>query len=301
MFDIIIIGAGPAGLTSAIYGRRANKKVLVLEEKNFGGQIINTMDIENYPALYHISGFDFANNLYHQALKLGAEIKFEKVIKILNGKIKKVYTKNNIYEAKTIIVATGCVNKEIGLENEKALIGKGISYCATCDGAFYKNKTVCVVGGGNTAIEDALYLSSIVKEVFLIHRRNSFRADKKTIELLKEKENVHFIYDSVITKINGYDRLESIIINNDKEIKTDGLFIAIGKKPENSLLSFLKLDENGYVLSKENCHTNRKGIFVAGDVRRKDLRQLVTATSDGAIAANEAIKYLSIYEDDTLK
>ena len=301
MFDIIIIGAGPAGLTSAIYGRRANKKVLVLEEKNFGGQIINTMDIENYPALYHISGFDFANNLYHQALKLGAEIKFEKVIKILNGKIKKVYTKNNIYEAKTIIVATGCVNKEIGLENEKALIGKGISYCATCDGAFYKNKTVCVVGGGNTAIEDALYLSSIVKEVFLIHRRNSFRADKKTIELLKEKENVHFIYDSVITKINGYDRLESIIINNDKEIKTDGLFIAIGKKTENSLLSFLKLDENGYVLSKDNCHTNRKGIFVAGDVRRKDLRQLVTATSDGAIAANEAIKYLSIYEDDTLK
>ena len=299
MFDIIIIGAGPAGLTSAIYATRANKKVLVLEEKNYGGQIINTIDIENYPALYHISGFDFANNLYHQALKLGAEIKIEKVIKIINGKTKKIYTKNNIYETKTIIVATGCINKELGLENEKELIGKGISYCATCDGAFYKNKMVCVVGGGNTAIEDALYLSNIAKEVFLIHRRNSFRADKKTIELLKEKENVHFIYNSVITKINGHDRLESIIINNDKEIKTDGLFIAIGKKPENSLLSFLKLDENGYVLSKNNCHTNRKGIFVAGDVRRKDLRQLVTATSDGAIAANEAIKYLSICEEDT--
>lgn len=294
MYDIIIIGAGPAGLTSAIYARRANKKVLVLEEKNYGGQIVNTLDIENYPALYHVSGFDFAENLYHQASNLGAEIKMEKVCRIKNGNIKKVFTKNNVYETKTIIIATGCYNKKLGLENEDKLIGKGISYCATCDGLFYKKGIVAVVGGGNTAIEDALYLSDIAKEVYLIHRRNFFRADEKVVNLLKEKTNVHFVFNSVITSINGQDKLKSIVLNNDKQIQVDGLFVAIGKKPENSLLSFLKLDQDGYVLSKENCHTNRKGIFVAGDIRSKNLRQLVTATSDGAVAASEAIKFLTI-------
>ena len=294
MYDIIIIGAGPAGLTAAIYGRRANKKVLVLEKQNYGGQIINSLDIENYPGLYHVSGFDFAKQLYDQACDLKAEIKFENVIKIKNGKVKRIYTNNSVYDTKSIIIATGCTNKKLGLEKEKDFIGKGISYCATCDGNFYKQKTVAVVGGGNTAIEDALYLSTIAKEVYLIHRKKFFRADARTIDLLKQKENVRFIFDSVITKLNGNDKLDSVIINKSKELKIDGLFVAIGSIPENNLFNkILKLDNNGYVLGKENCHTNRKGIFVAGDIRSKNLRQLVTATNDGAMAAFEAIKYVN--------
>ena len=292
MYDIVIIGAGPAGLTAAIYALRANKKVLVLEAKNYGGQIINTIDIENYPAISHISGFDFATNLYNQAKELGAIIKFEKVDEIKNGAIKKVITNDGVYKTKTIIIATGCNNRKLELNNEDNLIGKGISYCATCDGAFYKGKIVAVVGGGNTALEDALYLSNVAKDVYLIHRRDLLRGDDKTINLLKERENIHFIFNSVITKINGDERIDSVIINDEHELKIDGLFIAVGKIPENSVFKeLIKLDENGYV-SSSNCHTNRRGIFVAGDIRGKDIRQLVTATSDGAIAASEAIKYL---------
>ena len=292
MYDIIIIGAGPAGLTAAIYALRSNKKVLVLEAKSYGGQIINANNIENYPAISHISGYDFATNLYNQAKDLGATIKFEGVIEIKNGKNKRVVTTSNSYDAKAIIIATGCEDRKLGLDNENKFIGRGISYCATCDGAFYKDKIVSIVGGGNTAVDDALYLASIAKEVYLIHRRSSLKADDKTINLLRQKNNVHFLLDSVVTKINGEEKLESILVN-DKVLKTDGLFIAIGKIPVNSCFNkIVNIDENGYVISGGNCHTNRKGIFVAGDIRKKNIRQLVTATSDGAIAACEAVKYL---------
>ena len=292
MYDIIIIGAGPAGLTAAIYALRSNKKVLVLEAKSYGGQIINANNIENYPAISHISGYDFATNLYNQAKDLGATIKFEGVIEIKNGKNKRVVTTSNSYDAKAIIIATGCEDRKLGLDNENKFIGRGISYCATCDGAFYKDKIVSIVGGGNTAVDDALYLASIAKEVYLIHRRSSLKADDKTINLLRQKSNVHFLLDSVVTKINGEEKLESILVN-DKVLKTDGLFIAIGKIPVNSCFNkIVNIDENGYVISGGNCHTNRKGIFVAGDIRKKNIRQLVTATSDGAIAACEAVKYL---------
>lgn len=299
MYDIIIVGAGPAGLTSAIYASRASKKVLVLEAKSYGGQIINTLDIENYPVEDHISGFDFATKLYNQVKNLGADIVFEKVIDIKNSDdIKEVITNKNTYKTKTIILATGSVNRKLGLSNEDELIGKGISYCATCDGGFYKNKIVAVVGGGNTALEDALYLSDIANTVYLIHRRDEFRGDSVTLSNLKEKNNIKFIYNSNITKLNGKEHLESIEIT-DKEgnadiITIDGLFVAIGRIPENeNFAKTVKLDNYGYIIANENCHTNIDGIFVAGDNRTKSVRQLVTATSDGAIAATEAVKYIN--------
>lgn len=297
MYDIIIIGAGPAGLTSAIYARRAMKKVLVLEALNYGGQIINTLSIDNYPANPNISGFDFATAIYNQAKDLGAEIKFEKVIEIKNNEFKEVKTQKSSYKTKTVIIATGSQNRKLGLEKEDKFIGKGISYCATCDGAFYKDKVVAVVGGGNTALEDTLYLTDVAKEVYLIHRRDSFRGEEALIESLKKKTNIKFIYNSNVTKLLGNDKLESIEVTDDKgkkEISVDGLFIAVGRIPLNeNFKELIDLDEFGYVISSENLHTNVPGIFVAGDNRVKEVRQLVTAVSDGAIAATEAIKYLN--------
>ena len=299
MYDIIIVGAGPAGLTAAIYARRAGKKTLVLEAKSYGGQIINTLQIENYPAAPHISGFEFATKIYEQAKELGAEIRFEKVLEIENQESKKIVkTAQNTYETKTIILATGAENKKLGIENEEEFIGKGVSYCATCDGAFYKNKVVAVVGGGNTALEDALYLSNLASKVYVIHRREEFRGEETTLQDLKQKENIELIYNSYVTKINGEERLASLEVA-DKEgivrtIQVDGLFIAIGRVPENqSFAHILDLDEYGYIIAGEDCHTNILGIFVAGDNRQKEVRQLVTATSDGAIAATQAISYIN--------
>lgn len=299
LYDIIIIGAGPAGLTSAIYAKRANKNILVLEAKNHGGQIVNTLDIENYPANEHISGFDFATNLYNQAKNLGAEIVYEKVVDINDLKREKeVITTKNTYKTKSIIIATGSENRKLGLPNEDEFVSKGISYCATCDGAFYKKKTVAVVGGGNTALEDALYLSDIASKVYLIHRRDEFRGEEATVNLLKEKSNIEFVYNSNVTKLNTKDKLESIeVTNNDGNkttIEVDALFIAVGRIPENqNFAKIIDLDNSGYIIADEKCHTNVNGIFVAGDNRVKEVRQLVTATSDGAIAAIEAIKYIN--------
>ena len=299
MYDIIIIGAGPAGLTASIYARRASKNVLVLEATTYGGQIINTLDIENYPVEAHISGFDFATKLYNQAKDLGAEIKFEKVVDLVNEKDeKKVITPKNTYTAKSVIIATGSENRKLSLPMENELVGKGISYCATCDGAFYKKKKVAVVGGGNTALEDALYLSDIADTVYLIHRRDEFRGADATVNQLKEKDNIKFIYSSNVTKLNSKEKLESIEVTNKdgskKEIEVDGLFVAIGRIPENeNFRKLINLDEAGYIIAGEDCLTNVEGIFVAGDNRTKEVRQLVTATSDGAIAATAAIKYIN--------
>ncbi len=295
MYDIIIIGAGPAGLTAAIYGRRANKSVLVLEAKSYGGQIINTLDIENYPANNHISGFDFATNLYNQAKELGAEIVFDKVIEITNNK--EVITANNKYNAKAIIIATGSDNRKLGLPNEDELIGKGVSYCATCDGAFFKGKDVAVVGGGNTALEDALYLSNLANKVYIIHRRDEFRGEDKSFNLIKQKDNIELILNSTVTKLISDDKLTGIeITNKDGSINTiniDGLFVAIGRVPSNDYYkNIINLDDQGYVIANEDCKTNIPFIFVAGDNRTKEVRQLVTATSDGAVAATNAIKYI---------
>ena len=299
MYDVIVIGAGPAGLTSSIYLRRSNKKVLVLEAVTYGGQIINTLDIENYPARPHVSGFDFANDLYNQAKELGAEIIFEKAININdNADYKEVITNKSAYKSKAVIIATGAENRKLGIDKEDELIGKGVSYCATCDGAFYKEKPVAVVGGGNVAIEDALYLSDTSSKVYLIHRRDTFRAEKKDIDKLKEKTNVEFIYNSNVTGLISDQKLEKIEVTNNngdkKEIEVSALFVAVGRVPENENFSkIIDLDEKGYVIAKEDCKTNKEGIFVAGDNRTKTLRQLVTAASDGAIAATNAIKYIN--------
>jgi len=292
MYDIIIIGAGPAGMTAALYGVRANKKVLVLEALNYGGEILNTLNIENYPVEETISGFDFATKLYNQITKLGVEVKLEKVISI--NESKEVKTNESTYTGKSIIIATGLKNRKLDIPLEEELIGKGISYCATCDGAFFKGKDVAVVGGGNTALEDALYLSDICNKVYLIHRRNEFRADPITVDKVLNKSNIKVLYDSIITKTNGNNNLESIEINNNEILNVEGLFIAIGKVPVLDYLNnLIETNESGYIKSNELCHTNIEGIFVAGDIREKTLRQLVTATSDGAIAATEAIKYIN--------
>ena len=300
MHDIVVIGAGPAGMTAAIYARRAAKTVLVLEAVTPGGQIINTPDIENYPVEAHISGFDFSIRLYEQAKGLGAEFALEKAVEIRDeGDRKVVVTANGEHEAAAVILATGSENRRLGLPDEARLAGRGISYCATCDGNFYRNKVVAVVGGGNTALEDALYLTDIAREVYLIHRRDEFRGEEANVARLKEKENIHFIYNSTVTRLNAEKRLKSIEITNKLDgsvttLELNGLFVAVGRVPENqNFASLVKLDEAGYVVAGEDCHTSAEGIFVAGDNRTKALRQLVTAAADGAMAATEAVRYVN--------
>ncbi len=300
MYDIIIVGAGPAGMTAAIYARRAAKTVLVLEAVTFGGQILNTPDIENYPVEAHISGFEFSNKVYEQAKGLGAEFVFEKAVEIVDeGGIKTVVTPKNRYQAKAVILATGSENRKLGLEGEDRLVGRGVSYCATCDGNFYRNKTVAVVGGGNTALEDALYLSDLAQKVYLIHRRDSFRGDDTNAARLKEKANVEIIYNANVTGLIAEKRLKAIEVTDKldgstRQIELNGLFIAVGRVPENqNFASLVQLDDAGYAASGEDCHTRTPGLFVAGDNRAKALRQLVTATADGAMAATEAVKYVN--------
>lgn len=293
MYDIIIIGAGPSGMSAALYALRANKKVLLLEKECFGGQIINASSIENYPALHNVSGYDFATNLYNQIKSLGVILKYEEVLEVTDKK--EVITRKGTYKGKNIIIATGLKKRKLNLENEDKLLGSGISYCATCDGNFYKNKNVAVVGGGNTALEDALYLSNIASKVYLIHRRDKFRGEEKLISEVKEKNNIELILNSNITKIIGEDNLNSIEItdnrNNISKLEIEGLFIAIGNIPDNNRFkNIIDLDENGYIIANANLKTKTDNIYVAGDTRVKTLRQLVTATADGAIAATEIIK-----------
>lgn len=288
MYDIIIVGAGPAGLSAALYALRANKKVLIFEANTYGGQIINAAKMENYPGIKSISGFDYATALYNQVMDLGAEIKYETVIRIDENK--NVITNNGTYNSNAIILATGAKNRKLGIKNENEYLGKGLSYCATCDGNFYKDKIVAVVGGGNTAITDAIYLSDIVSKVYLIHRKDSFRADETYISELKQKHNVEFVLNTNITRLYGDDILEGIELDNGLNIALNGLFIAVGQEPKNEIFSnIINIDEKGYIISEDGVHTNIDGIYVAGDARVKELRQVVTAVSDGAIAATTAI------------
>lgn len=299
MYDILIVGAGPAGMTAAIYARRASKSVLVLEAKTYGGQIVNTPDIENYPVAAHISGFDFATKVYEQAAALGAEFKFEKVTDIAdNGDYKTVTTPKHTYEAKTVILATGSENRKLGLPDEDKLTGRGVSYCAACDGAFYRKKVVAVVGGGNTALEDALYLADLAEKVYIIHRRDAFRGEEANAARIAAKENIEVLWNSQVTKLIAEKKLSAIeVTNKDGSVQTleiNGLFVAVGRIPENqNFAKLIELDDAGYVKAGENCLTNVPGIFVAGDNRVKEVRQLVTATGDGAVAATAAIRYLN--------
>ncbi len=297
MYDVVIVGAGPAGLSAAIYTVRAGKSALVLEAAAYGGQIINTPDIENYPGIAHISGFDFATGLYNQAVELGAQVRFERVTGIETvgdtvGKTILVKTSKGEYETKSVILATGAKNRRLRLEGEDALIGRGISYCATCDGMFFKDKVVAVNGGGNTAVEDAEYLAGICSKVYLIHRREGFRADKKDLDRLRAKDNVEFILNANVTKLNTMDgRLSSIEVTDKntqqvREIELSGLFVAIGQIPDNAAFANVaELDPSGYIVAGEDTKTGHAGIFTAGDCRTKTVRQLTTAAADGAVAA----------------
>lgn len=299
MYDIVVIGAGVAGLTAAIYARRAAKKVLVLEGQVYGGQIINALDIENYPAEAHISGFDLAKKMYQQAESLGAEVKFEKVVRAKreDGAFV-VETDENKYKAGAIIIATGSENRKLGLKNEDELVGKGVSYCATCDGAFYKGKKVAVVGGGNTALGDALYLADIAEKVYLIRRRDEFRGDKSTAARIESKGNIEIVNNSSVTGLNAGDKLESIdVTSKDGEVRVievDGLFVAIGRVPATGIFAELvETDAAGHIVAGEDCHTSVEGVFAAGDNRTKNVRQLTTAVADGTVAATEAVRYLN--------
>lgn len=299
MYDIIIIGAGTAGLTAAIYGVRAGKSVLVFEGESYGGQIIYTPEVENYPGIKNISGYMFANNLYEQASSLGGEFSFEKVIKIEEkNDIKIVYTEDSSFECKTIIIATGAKYRNLGVLNEEKFIGSGISYCATCDGAFYRDKNVAVIGGGNTALEDALFLSNFCTKVYLVHRRDQFRGEQAIVDKLKTKDNVEFVFDSVVTDLIGDEFISGITIKNLKKeensnLIVDGIFVAVGQLPQNQIFKqLIELDASEYIIAGEDCKTNIKGIFTAGDCRTKTLRQLTTAASDGAIAATSACEYI---------
>ena len=306
MYDIIIVGAGTAGLSAAIYGVRAGKSVLVLEKKSFGGQIVNSPEVENYPGIAKISGFEFAKNLYEQAIRLGAEYKQEKVLRMEEapeGEKKYVYARNAAgdevcYETKAVILATGAKNRPLGVEREEALIGAGVSYCATCDGMFFRGRDVAVVGGGNTALEDAMFLSNYCRKVYVIHRRATLRGEAKLGDALRQKENVEFVWNSVVRQLLGEPNLTAVQIQDvqtkeTREIEVSGVFIAIGQMPDNEpFADYVKLDEKGYIEAAEDCNTETAGVYVAGVCRTKSVRQLATAAADGAVAALAACEYM---------
>lgn len=299
IYDMIIVGAGTAGLSAAIYGARAGKKVLVLEANTYGGQIVRSPEVENYPGIAHISGYEFAQNLYEQAVNLGAEVEFENVVEIrADGREKYVVTEDNEYTALSVILATGAINRPLGVEGEDDFVGAGISYCATCDGAFFKGKDVAVVGGGSTALEDALFLSVYCRKVYLIHRRDAFRGEQKYVDNLKTKDNIEFVLNSQVTALHGDSFLEAVEVKDKvsgetRTIPVSGLFVAIGQMPQNdSFANLIQLDKSGYIAAGEDCRTNVEGIFTAGDCRTKTVRQLTTAASDGATAALAACEYL---------
>ncbi len=292
MYDIIVIGAGTAGMSAAIYGLRAGKSVLVIEAKTYGGQIINTPEIENYPGISQISGFEFATNLYNQAKKLGAEFVFEKAQKIEDKEnIKIVVTNKNSYEGKAVIIATGAKNRQLGLDREEQMVGRGVSYCATCDGMFFRGRNVAVIGGGNTALEDATFLSNYCDRVYLVHRRDSFRGEEHLANVLRQRENVTFVLNCIPMEILGDEQVNGLIVKDvntgeTKKLDVSGIFVAIGQVPDNSAFdNVIALDGKGYAVAGEDCKTESKGIFVAGDCRTKQVRQLTTAASDGAVAA----------------
>lgn len=299
MYDIIIIGAGCAGLTASIYAARAGKSALVLESESIGGQISFSPRVENYPGIKQISGSELADNLYDQAVALGIEIDFTTVRQIIpREKSFEIVTEEESLECKSVIVATGVKHRKLKIEGEDRLSGKGISHCAICDGAFFKGADVAVVGGGSAALQSAELLSSNCKKVYLIHRRNSFRGEESLLRRLSKKENVEFVLNSAICKLNGTDALSSVVVRDvnsgeETELSVNGLFVAVGQIPDNrSFADVIQLDEYGYIVAAEDCKTSMSGIFTAGDCRTKSIRQLTTAAADGAVSALGACSYI---------
>lgn len=298
MHDLIILGAGPAGLTAGIYAGRGGLDAVIVETKSFGGQASITPEVENYPGVQKTDGFSLTFTMEQQARSFGVEFVYDSVTNVdLDGDVKAVTTAHNgTIEAKAIIIATGASPKKLGLDQEDNLVGQGVSYCATCDGRFFKGKPVAVVGGGNTAVEDALYLSSFASEVYLIHRRDALRASAVLSNKVKES-SVKILWDTVVKDSVGAP-LEKLVLNNlktgeESTIDVNAVFVAVGQSPASSLFEGKVDMDNGYVLADENMATNVKGVFVAGDVRKTPLRQIITACADGAIAAESVIKYLA--------
>ncbi len=300
MEDVIIIGAGPAGLTSAIYTARAGLRTKVFEKAVPGGQAINSDLIENYPGFPEgISGFLLMDRIRRQAERLKVEINIAEVKGVdVSGKIKKVYTENEVFEAKALIICTGSQPKRLGIKGEERLIGKGVSFCATCDGPFFKGQTVAVIGGGDSAVQEALFLTRFANKVYLIHRRERLRAAKILQKRALNEKKIELILNTVPERIEGEEKVEAIILRNLKdgtlkELPVQGVFVFIGALPNSSFLEGkLKTDNEGYIITDQNMQTSEKGVFAAGDVRSKQLRQIATAVGDGAIAAFSAEKYI---------
>lgn len=298
-YDIIIVGGGPAGLTAALYALRANKRVLIIEKNTFGGQVTYSPKIENYPGFIQMSGNEFADKLVDQVLSHGADVEIAEVISISDADgVKTVVTDTGKFTSEAVIIATGARHRTLGLDNEENLIGHGISFCAVCDGAFCNGKTVAVVGGGNSAMQEAILLTENAKKVYVIQDLDFLTGEEKLAEQLKENEKIEIITGSLVKELIGESELEAIVIENSHsggrtEIKLDGLFIAIGLVPQNGSFSdMIELDDKGYAAADESCLTKTKGVFVAGDCRTKAVRQITTAVSDGASAALAACKYL---------
>lgn len=296
MYDIIIIGAGPAGLTAAVYAKRAGKNVLVIEKGTFGGQITYSPRVENIPGFISLTGNEFAEKLVEQALNLGAEIECAEVLEIKNGSVKTVVTDSGEFEGKTVIIATGAKHRMLGVEGEEKFVGEGISFCAVCDGAFYEGKDVAVIGGGNSALQEAILLSETSKKVYLVQNLDFITGEKTLYDKLLEKNNVEVVLGATVDSFVGDNTLTGIVINTGdgkKALDVDGIFVAIGLVPQNeAFANIIDLDERGYAAFGEDCITNAEGIFVAGDCRQKKIRQVATAASDGAVAALAACSFL---------
>lgn len=301
IYDMIIIGSGPAGLAAAVYGQRAKLDLIVIEKQMIsGGQIINTLEVDNYPGLPGIGGFELGQKFREHAEKLGTAFVTDEVkeVRINEDGTRTVVGAEADYTAKTVVIASGAEHSLLGVQGEKELTGSGVSYCATCDGNFYRNKVTAVVGGGDVALGDALYLARLCRKVYLIHRRDSFRGAKVLEDKVRAAENIELVLDSTVEEIRGEGQLKSILVKNKKsgaetELAIDGLFIAVGIVPESRNFPFLKTDERGYVLADETCETNVPGVYAAGDVRKKQLRQVITAVADGANAVESAVRYLT--------
>ena len=297
MYDIIIVGGGPAGLTAALYACRANKSVLVMEKAAFGGQITYSPKVENIPGFVSLTGNEFADKMVEQILEQGAEVEPCEAFEIKDGDIKTVVTDSGEFQAKAVIIATGAKHRLPGIEREEEFIGNGISFCAVCDGAFYEGKDVCVLGGGNSALQEALLLSDLCRKVYVVQNLEKLTGEAKLADKLYAKDNVEIITSSLITELLGEDELSGVVIKNDKNesrtLSVDGLFVAIGLIPQNDIFAnVLKLNSYGYADVDESCKCDTKGIFVAGDCRSKRIRQVATACADGAIAALAACDFV---------
>ncbi|MEM4246617.1 MAG: thioredoxin-disulfide reductase [Candidatus Bathyarchaeia archaeon] len=298
VLDLIIIGGGPAGLTAALYGKRAKLNTILLERSVVGGQLAYSGVIENYPGILETKGFELAQMMEEQVKRLGLEILHEEAVALSRRRrLIDVKTTQSIYKARSVIIAVGDEPLTLGLENERRLIGHGVSYCATCDGPLYAGKTVGVVGGGDSAVSEALYLASIAKKVHLIHRRDKLRAEKVSSEKLLAKANVQFEWNSIVTSLNGRERLESVTVENvrtgeTRELAVEALFIYIGRKPLTGFLTDLEKDEWGYIKVDQDMQTSLKGVYAAGDCASPKWRQIASAVGDGAKAAISAIKYV---------